>query len=102
MTLTEKISSATQVVELIGYREDAERLPAPECAAALGLIQDKFESLRRHSRRQIFVPEKTKSIKNLFGKHTQVSDATDPDYGNPISPCAFKEPPRRKPPKQKS
>ena len=96
MTLIEKISAAELAVELIGYREDAERLPVAEQAAALHLIQDKFESLRRHSRRRVFVPEKTKSIKNLFGKHTQVSDVTDPDYGNPMSPFTAPYPPRKR------
>lgn len=81
MTLTEKISAATRVVELIGYREDADQLPEPERSEVMRQIQDKFESLRRNSRRRVFLPEKTKSIKNLFGKHVQVSAVTDPDYG---------------------
>ena len=97
-TLTEKITAATRAVELIGYREDADQLPPPERAAALRQIQEKFEALRGGNRRQMFVPEKTKTIKNLFGKHPQVSAATDPDYGNPVSPCAG-EPPSRPHPK---
>lgn len=85
MTLTEKISAATRVVELIGYREDADRLLEPERSEVMRQIQDKFESLRRIKHRPVFVREKTKSIKNLFGKHQQVSAVTDPDYGGVVT-----------------
>ena len=103
MTLLEKIAAATRAVELIGYREDAERLPAADRFTALVAIRKKLRALSfgRPVRARPALPP-AKSIKGLFGKHHQVSAATDPDYGHPLSPCAYEQLPPRpiRPPKR--